>query len=83
MLSDLLLMASLARFLIQLMTTSLKNKQWTLVRIFVSLKTHKYCKTPRCGTWGCFRLSIAADYDLPCALTEAWFCQLQVVFMSQ
>jgi hypothetical protein len=28
-------------------------------------------------------LSMAADCDLPCALTEAWFCQLQVVFMSQ
>jgi hypothetical protein len=29
--------------------------------------------------WGCFGLSAAADYDLPPALAEAWFCQLQIV----
>jgi hypothetical protein len=23
--------------------------------------------------WGCFRLSAAADYDLPNALVEVWF----------
>ena len=28
------------------------------------------------GTWGCFA---AADYDLPHALAEVWFCQLQIV----
>jgi hypothetical protein len=28
---------------------------------------------------GCFRLSIAADYNLPPALAGAWFCQLQIV----
>ena len=25
------------------------------------------------------RLPVAADYDLPRALAEAWFCQLQVI----
>jgi hypothetical protein len=29
--------------------------------------------------WGYFRLSAAADYDLPHALVEMWFCQLQIV----
>jgi hypothetical protein len=29
--------------------------------------------------WGCIRVSAAADYDFPCALAEAWFCQLQTV----
>jgi hypothetical protein len=24
-------------------------------------------------------LSVVADYDLPRALAEAWFCQLQIV----
>jgi hypothetical protein len=28
---------------------------------------------------GCFGLSAAADYDLPRALAEAWFSQLQGV----
>ena len=31
------------------------------------------------GIWGCFGLYGAADYDLPSALAEARFCQLQVV----
>ena len=34
---------------------------------------------PSCGIWRCFRLSTAADYDLPHALAWAWFCQLQIV----
>jgi hypothetical protein len=29
-----------------------------------------FCFNPRCGIWGCFRLSTAADYDLPYALAE-------------
>ncbi|GAB1285701.1 Ubiquitin-fold modifier-conjugating enzyme 1 [Apodemus speciosus] len=28
--------------------------------------------------WDCFRLT-AADHDLPQAVTEAWFCQLQII----
>jgi hypothetical protein len=28
---------------------------------------------------GCFGLLEAADYDLPRALAEVWFCQLQIV----
>jgi hypothetical protein len=28
---------------------------------------------------GCFRLSAATDYDLPHALAEAGFCQLQTL----
>lgn len=28
--------------------------------------------------WGFFRLSSAADYDLLCALAEAWFYELLV-----
>ena len=31
---------------------------------------------PATGIWGCFP---AADYDLPPALAEAWFCQLHIV----
>ena len=38
-----------------------------------------FCFNPRCGIWGCFRLSTAADYDLPHALARALFCQLQIV----
>ena len=40
---------------------------------FASLKKHRniiilcFCFNPRCRIWGCFRLSTAADYDLPCA----------------
>jgi hypothetical protein len=34
---------------------------------------------PRCGIQDCFRLSTAADCDLPHALAEAWFYQLQMV----
>lgn len=29
--------------------------------------------------WGCFGLTAAADCDVPHALAEAWFCQLQTV----
>ena len=29
--------------------------------------------------WGCCRQSAAADHDLPRALAEAWFCQLQII----
>jgi hypothetical protein len=29
---------------------------------------------------GGFALSAAADYDVPRALAEAWFCQLEIVF---
>jgi hypothetical protein len=32
--------------------------------------------------WGFFRLSEAADYDLPHALVEAWFCQLKIAFAN-
>lgn len=32
---------------------------------------------PGMGHGGCFRLSIAVDYDLPCALAGVWFCQLR------
>jgi hypothetical protein len=37
---------------------------------FFKKKTHRnimgtsFGFTPRCGTWGCFRLSTAADYNL-------------------
>jgi hypothetical protein len=37
---------------------------------------------PRCGMWGCFRLSTAADYDLPHTLVGVRFCQLQIVFVG-
>ena len=40
--------------------------------MFVSKKKKKlkicFCFNPRCGIWGCLRLSTAADYDLPRAL---------------
>ncbi|GAB1298202.1 SUMO-interacting motif-containing protein 1 [Apodemus speciosus] len=32
------------------------------------------------GIWGCFGLCTTADNDLPCALSEVLFCQLQTVF---
>jgi hypothetical protein len=32
---------------------------------------------------GCFRLSTAADSDLSRALTEAWFCQLQIAYVTE
>lgn len=32
------------------------------------------------GIWGCFRLTVAANYDLPYALGKAWCCPLQIVF---
>lgn len=32
-----------------------------------------------CGDVGCFGLTAAADYDVPHALAEARFCQLQIV----
>jgi hypothetical protein len=33
---------------------------------------------PRCGLWGCLRLSTAADCDLPHALAGVRFCQWQI-----
>jgi hypothetical protein len=32
--------------------------------------------------WGCFGLLTAADCDLPAALAEVWFCQLQIVYLE-
>jgi len=45
---------------------SFKKKHRTIVRIC-------FCFDFRCDIWGCFRLSIATDYDLPCAPAGAWF----------
>jgi hypothetical protein len=36
-------------------------------------------RIPVIRMWGCFALSEVADYDLPGALAQAWFCQLQIV----
>lgn len=38
----------------------------------------RFCLIPGAGAGGCFGLSAASDYDLSCALVEAWFCQLQM-----
>ena len=40
-----------------------------------------FCFNPRCGIWGCFRLSTAADCDLSHALAEAWFYQLKLGYV--
>ena len=45
----------------------------------VAVGTNKYykiifCLIPGIGMWGCFRLPVAADRDLFCALAESWFC---------
>jgi hypothetical protein len=45
-----------------------------ILEFLVSLKTTEILQdyvfhfNPSCGTWGCFGLSAAADYDLSCAL---------------
>jgi hypothetical protein len=56
--------------------------------ISVYLKTQKYYREcvfiliPGEEIWGCLGPSTAADYDLPCALAEAWFGQLQIVSVT-
>lgn len=54
-----------------------------VVRILVSLKKRIGLRfNPRCGIQGCFRLSLASDYDLPHALAETRFCQLQTASVN-
>ena len=52
-----------------------------IVRILATIKNTEYVFLfySRCGIRDCFRLSVAAYYNFPCALVEVWFCQLQIV----
>jgi hypothetical protein len=48
------------------------DRRYSIMRIFALKNTNTmgmwFCFNPRYGIWDCFRLSTAADYDLPRAL---------------
>lgn len=58
--------------------TKVTQIKWYRVCVCVCL----FSLTPGMGIWGCSRLSTTAHYDLPHALAEAWFCQLQIVSVT-
>lgn len=63
------------RFLFLKKQTKQKENHGNIIRTY-------YHFNPKCGIRGSCRLTTEADYDLLCALAEAWSCQLQKVSIT-